>query len=470
MHIQSRQSSNFLFLDKPAGLLSEDLAKRAQSPLKPLHLLEKGVTGALVLGADQVRDMKQTYWLVTDQVSQNLELQSHDQKVRFRRIKRSPFFELWEAEGSALPSEQMRKYAKEVGLTILGDTTFAGTPFPHVCLHSLSIEIPSLEPWICPVPRLFERLGIMRDKELVQIISHIDRRQRLFDFLNQPEQCLRLIHTEMPDYRLDKLGSVLWLHWYCESDPTERDLERWDFIRTLLRTPLVIQKRQDRGQNPNDQKIWELGDIPATWQAKEGNALYEFRKQQGLSAGLFLDQRLNRERVSTQSAGKKILNLFSYTGGFSLGAAQGGAAQVTTVDLSKNFLSWSQENFRINQIDPSSHEWSAADSFLYLEGALKRNRQWDLIISDPPSFSRSEKRVFRLKDDLEELALLCSKVLSPKGILFFSCNLESISNHELKSRLTALFPKALIRSGDQDFDFELPGIESNLKSFWIQFQ
>ena len=354
-------------------------------------------------------------------------------------------------------------------MTVLGDTKNGGASFPHLCLHSLSIEIEGEAPWICSAPRFFERLGALKDPELVKILSSIDRRQRLFNFLNHREQCLRLIHDDGTGYRLDKLGPVLWLHWYRDEDPQERDFERWDFVRTILRTPLVIQKRQDRGQNPNEQKTWEIMESPSTWQASEGKSIYEFRKQQGLSAGLFLDQRLNRAKVRSLAPHKKILNLFSYTGGFSLVAAQAGASEVTTVDLSKNFLNWSQENFRANQLDPEKFEWSAADSFIYLEVAAKRNRQWDLIICDPPSFSRSEKRVFRLKDDLEELVSLCAKVLSPKGTLLFSCNLESISVSEIEKRLRKLFPKAQVQVGPQDFDFELPGTEPSLKSFWIQF-
>ena len=508
VHFQTGQ--DIIFIDKPAGLpthapdvgrpgLVEILESRLGKKLWVGHRLDKPTTGAMLFAtsAERAEELRQafekhliikTYWFVTDKTSNAEELsresliekvgsssfkssdsQTSNSKTLFKRIKRSPFYELWEAKPLSGKPHQVRLHAADLGLPILGDLTYGGGSFPHLCLHSQSIQVPGEPLWTCPAPRFFERLGVARDLELTRILASIDRRERLFNFLKKPDQTLRLVHTENADYRLDLLGPVLWCHWYKDKSPTEADLERWDFIRSILGRPLVIQKREDRGKDPNSQKQWILGEVPPTWSAQESGRVAEFRKVQGLSAGLFLDQRLNRDRVQKLAEGKTVLNLFSYTSLFSVAAALGGATKVTTVDLSKNFLEWSRQNFTLNPGSQKTEtEWSAADSFIFLKGAIKRERKWDLVICDPPSFSRGEKGVFRLKDDLEDLIQLCLKCVSPGGTLLFSCNLESMDSNEIEERLQACAPKARISKGEQDLDFELPGEEPALKSFWIQ--
>jgi 23S rRNA (cytosine1962-C5)-methyltransferase len=505
LHI--RQGKDTVFLDKPAGLPTHapDVGKqgfaewaedRLGQKLWVVHRLDKTTTGALVFAtsaerAEELRRqfeehrVQKVYWFLTDHPSDRSEFEieskiekqgsrflslrneAPNSKTRFKRIKRSPFFELWEAQPLSGKPHQVRLHAADGGLPLLGDETYGGTPFPHLCLHSQSLQLLDEETWTSPAPRFFERLGVLKDKELVRILASLDRRQRLFHFLGTRQQCLRLVHTEISEFRLDKFGPVLWLNWYRSAAPTERDLERWDFVKTILKSPLLIQKRQDRGQDPNTQTVWTLGETPETWCAHESDLVFELRRDQGLSAGLFLDQRLNRERVRAISAGKKVLNLFAYTAGFSLAAAKGGASQVTTVDLSKSFVAWGRKNFELNGLNPSDFEWSAADSFIFLKGAIKRDRKWDLIVCDPPSFSRSERRVFKLNEDLEELLELCRSCLAPNGTLLFSCNLESVSSEQLERRIQKVFPRAKVERGSQDLDFELLNEERSLKSFWI---
>lgn len=508
MRIQLKTGRDLLFADKPAGLpthanekgvpgFAEWLEQRLGRKLWVVHRLDKTTTGAIAFATSAARaeelrvqfaerQVKKTYWFVTDRQSQEDQFTietciekrgsvfvsekdaAANAKTTFKRIKRSPFFELWQASPESGKPHQIRLHARDLGLPILGDTLYGGTEFPHLCLHALTLQIPGEPEWTTPAPRFFERLGVARDPELVAILAALDRRQRLFDFLNQPAECLRLIHNDLPDFRLDRFGPVLWLNWYHATPPGERDLERWDFVRTLLRRPLLIQKRQDRGQDPNSQSLWPIGEIPEKWTAEENGLRFEFRRGQGLSGGLFLDQRRNRERLATTANGKSVLNLFAYTAGFSLAAARGGASHVTTVDLSKAFIQWGQDNFRLNGLKPENYEWSAADTFVFLKGAAKRERRWDFIICDPPSFSRQGKEVFRLKDDLEDLLKACAACLTKNGTLLFSCNIESLTRSQIEQRIQRVFPKPRIEAGDQDPDYELPNQDPDLKSFWIR--
>ncbi len=112
----------------------------------------------------------------------------------------------------------------------------------------------------------------------------------------------------------------------------------------------------------------------------------------GQKTGAFLDQRENRARVRSLAKGRaRVLNLFSYAGGFSIAAALGGAGQVTSVDIASGAHASAQRSFRENGLDPSKHVFASADVFAFLEQAKKRGERFDLVISDPPSFAPSEK-------------------------------------------------------------------------------
>lgn len=137
----------------------------------------------------------------------------------------------------------------------------------------------------------------------------------------------------------------------------------------------------------------------------------------GQKTGLFLDHHENRRFVGTLSAGRSVLNLFSYTGAFSLHAALGGATQVTSVDVAARAMQTARENFRLNGLDADQHEFVVEDVFELLERSRHARKSWDLVISDPPSFARSkqqQKQALRAYAKLNAMALAVTK---PGGLL-----------------------------------------------------
>jgi 23S rRNA (cytosine1962-C5)-methyltransferase len=146
-----------------------------------------------------------------------------------------------------------------------------------------------------------------------------------------------------------------------------------------------------------------------------------------LDTGLFLDHRDTRRMVQARAAGKRFLNLFAYTGSFTVYAASGGASRSVTVDLSNTYQDWSQRNFELNGMDLKQHKLERADVFVWLDQAIARNRLFDLIVMDPPSFSNSKKMqdVLDVQRDHPRLINACLKLLAPGGELFFSNNLRS---------------------------------------------
>lgn len=147
----------------------------------------------------------------------------------------------------------------------------------------------------------------------------------------------------------------------------------------------------------------------------------------GLSTGLFLDQRDNRQRIRELSSGKQVLNLFSYTCSFSVAAALGGAGRVTSVDVGGRALERGRQNFVANGLDPSRHEFVQSDAVRFVRGAVKHGRKLDVIVLDPPSFGTVGKATFKFDRDIEALMADCLRLLGPGGVLL------CVTNHKKTS-------------------------------------
>ena len=124
------------------------------------------------------------------------------------------------------------------------------------------------------------------------------------------------------------------------------------------------------------------------------------------------------------ASGRRVLNLFSYAGGFSLFAARGGASHVTSVDVAAGAHATAQASFREAGVDPAAHAFVTAEVRAFLDGARARNDRWDLIVSDPPSFAPSERAVPRALTAYRELDRACIDVLAP-GALFCAASCSS---------------------------------------------
>jgi 23S rRNA (cytosine1962-C5)-methyltransferase len=146
-----------------------------------------------------------------------------------------------------------------------------------------------------------------------------------------------------------------------------------------------------------------------------------------LDTGLFLDHRDTRAVVQSQASGKRFLNLFCYTGSFTVYAAAGGAVSSLSLDLSNTYLEWARRNLELNRVDPVRHRLERADVLEWLEQSAASPAAFDLIFLDPPSFSTSKsmRRTLDIQRDHPELLERCGRLLAPGGVLYFSTNLRS---------------------------------------------
>jgi len=142
----------------------------------------------------------------------------------------------------------------------------------------------------------------------------------------------------------------------------------------------------------------------------------------GHKTGFYLDQRENRLKVTTQAAGRKVLNCFCYSGAFSVCAQLGGAGSITSVDSSAPALELAQKNWAENCPDKTA-EWIQSDVFQFLRTQRDRSETFDMIILDPPKFARTASQVQRAARGYKDINLLAFKLLKPGGLLFtFSCS------------------------------------------------
>lgn len=143
-----------------------------------------------------------------------------------------------------------------------------------------------------------------------------------------------------------------------------------------------------------------------------------------LDTGLFMDHRPLRQRLRSEAGGMRVLNLFCYTGSFSVCALAGGAALVHAVDLSNTYLAWAERNIRLNGVDTALYQGIRADAIEFLKDAAYSTIRYDRIILDPPTFSNSKKMTGFLDTNRHwpELVQLCAKLLAPDGLLYFSTN------------------------------------------------
>lgn len=156
---------------------------------------------------------------------------------------------------------------------------------------------------------------------------------------------------------------------------------------------------------------------------------------QGQKTGLFLDHRENRQALSRYSQGCQVLNVFSYTGAFSLYALRGGAAHTTQVEISEEANADAQRNLALNGFAPDQHAFITGDAFETLQAFVKAGRQFDLVILDPPSLAKNKKRRFAALRAYHKLNTLALRCLTPGGLLASASCTSQVSPEAFKQML-----------------------------------
>ena len=250
----------------------------------------------------------------------------------------------------------------------------------------------------------------------------------------------RLYDRDIPQFpfAIDVYGGQIHLQEYDTGwlmQPEEYEtwlsevLEAVAFITGFAPADIHLKRRERQKGTQQYEKTGKAGE---DFIVHEHGRRFWVNLEKYLDTGLFLDHRNTRQRVGEMAAGKRFLNLFAYTGSFSVYAATGGAAASETVDLSNTYLDWARRNFELNGIDEARHQIVRADVFQYLQAAAQAGKPFDLIVMDPPSFSNSKKMLDILDIQRDHMRLIdgAMALLASDGLLFFSNNLRSFALDE----------------------------------------
>lgn len=244
-----------------------------------------------------------------------------------------------------------------------------------------------------------------------------------------------------------------YLHLYLYERPFETDAEEennWLFLmaQTAANALQIEQSHVITKLRKKQKGLSQYNKIETEHTLKgitgESGQLFEVNLSDYLDTGLFLDHRLLRQTVRQKSSGKSVLNLFCYTGSFSVYSAEGRARRVESVDLSNTYLDWAKKNMELNGFtDRNKFFYTRHDVTGFLNQknaevpAKDGSNRYDMIILDPPTFSNSKstENVLDINRDWKELCAKCIKILRPKGILYFSTNSRRLSFNENELKL-----------------------------------
>jgi len=281
----------------------------------------------------------------------------------------------------------------------------------------------------------------------------------------------RLINAEgdfLPGITVDSYGNYLMLQLYAQSWRPHIGLLT-NALEELLKPVGIYEKNRPQktreleavSEHKNYGRLLVGKPAPQKLEVLENGLKFCVTLEQDLNSGLFLDQRENRLDLMRRANGKRVLNLFSYTGAFSVAAAAAGAQRVTSVDASARYTEWAKNNFHLNRFNPQQHEFSVADCMTVLAGMAKSRTEFDIILMDPPSFSTTSKSRFTTRGGTSDFVAAALPLLKDGGVLITSSNHQKI---DLADYLKELRRGALqggcqlqvIAMGSQGGDFPYP--------------
>lgn len=287
----------------------------------------------------------------------------------------------------------------------------------------------------------FEQRQIEREFWKEKLEHAIQLRQSLGLINNQETNMFRLIHGEgdgFPGLIVDVYGSLVVIQCHSVGFYLIRE-EIASLIKELL--PELVEAIYDKSAhavpfkaNLDAEDGYLLGESKE-WKGLEHGLTYEVDAEGGQKTGFFVDQRENRKLLGEYSKGKKVLNTFCYTGGFSVASLQGGAASVDSLDSSAKAMELTDRNVFLNFGEEPRHTSYTEDAFEFLKNI---DQKYDLIVLDPPAFAKHHKVLDRALKGYRKINRLAFEQIRPNGILFtFSCSQVVSTDHFRKAVFTA---------------------------------
>lgn len=352
-------------------------------------------------------------------------------------------------------THQIRVQLAAIGCPVAGDHTYGGAPALRLLLHSRCLELRhpvSGEPLQltaalpCELSQWLEHGpgALFADPQLLRRTLELAAARRvglLRPYETGATTAFRWVHGAadgLPDVFIDVYDR--WLVVRVDGDDRAADerallscLETFGFEGAYVkRHPRQANEVVDPDDDQLAPRLPMFGQpAPESFVVYERAVPYEVRLGSGLRTGLFLDQRDNRALVADLAKGKRVLNLFGYTGSFSVAALAAGATAALTVDVSRTALSWAQRNVARVAAEERHRIW-ADDAFVALRTLHARGESFECVVLDPPSYSTTKHGRFRVVKDYPELCAAALRLVAPGGTLIACVNHHGVSYATLR--------------------------------------
>ncbi|MFT4152803.1 class I SAM-dependent methyltransferase [Parafilimonas sp.] len=297
----------------------------------------------------------------------------------------------------------------------------------------------------------------MFQNRLLKVYKHKSKQAKRLNI-----SCYRVYDHDLPEFpfAIELYADKIYVAEYRRRHAmNEEEHEGWlqqsfEIISDVLQLPVenIYSRERKRQSHREKQQYEKQNSARAFFKVEENGLKFLVNLTDYLDTGLFPDHRITREMVRKEAGGKRVLNLFCYTGSFSVYAAGGNALNVTSVDLSKTYLEWAKDNFIINGFkDFNRYHFIHADALQYLKTLPPGS--FDIIVVDPPTFSNSKrmKDFFDVQRDHVPVINDALHALSSNGIIYFSTNYSKfiLNKPEIKASAVKDITKATT-----PFDFE----------------
>lgn len=299
--------------------------------------------------------------------------------------------------------------------------------------------------------------------------------------LTDSNKCFRLLNgegDELPGVVADYYEGVLVLKLdgtAAENFWVKEDFAAYFINQTELPVKCVYFKRKNR-EEEKGMILAGSCDTLTEHEFLEHGVKFRTNIVDAAKTGFFLDQRENRNFIRSVSKDRSLLNLFGYTGGFSIYAGLGGASKVTTVDIAPNAIKGAETNWQINHLSSELHDAICVDAFEFVADAIKSKKTWDIVITDPPSFAPNQKAVETAREAYTKIFSDSLRLVKDQG--FFAAS--SCSGHISFETFLEIVQDALSRAKkrgkvllikgqpeDHPFPFALPEMRY-LKFVYLQ--